>query len=258
MKAKFIILLLLLLVNLVRAQADGMYRIKLMTISKDSDNRIFNKLKDLGIVSYEPTQNESLRVYLGTYLGKNTASRVLVDVKNRGFSSAYVESTGGKFVAESGDSLTHTMQFIALKRLDIRAIVDNPKLAKSDQKDVYIWYHNGFYRVSLGIINPNQNEQIAHFKGVTDNMGFKTSFVQKFAGVKPNPETNVVKPQPKIEKPVNLFPTDVTPLKKKDIFEVENKKAQEPYKSSVKVDPNAKPKDTKVSPNATLKPAKTP
>ena len=57
---------------------------------------------------------------------------------------------------------------------------------------------------------------------------------------------------------VNLFPKDMPEIKKKDIFEVENKKAGTAQKTegSLNLDPNNKPKQATVNPNATLKPVK--
>ena len=147
----------------LNAQADAVYRIKLLSVNKNSDLKLFKNLHDLGVVSFEPFDNNTLRVYLGNYIGKFTADRILPTVKARGFTGAYVEKIKDSFVATNGDSLTHTMQFIALKKLDIRIIVNNPKLLETDKKDVFIWYHNGFYRVSMGMIKENESEKIEKF-----------------------------------------------------------------------------------------------
>lgn len=247
---------MLILVQHLNAQAEGIYRIKLVTVNKNSDLRIFNNLKDLGIVSFETHKDDMLRVYLGNYIGKFTADKILPTLASRGFRGAFIEKTGTAFRTEDGDSLTHTMQFIALRKLNIRPIVNNPNLKDVDKKDVYIWYHNGFYRVSFGMLKESQEEKMEHFKNLADNLGFKTSFLQKFAGVAPVAEKPIEKPviQPKINIP------SVEPIQKnKDMFELENKKSATEKKndnSGFFLDPILRTKEVKINPNATLKPVK--
>ena len=236
----------------LNAQADAVYRIKLLSVNKNSDLKLFKNLHDLGVVSFEPFDNNTLRVYLGNYIGKFTADRILPTVKARGFTGAYVEKIKDSFVATNGDSLTHTMQFIALKKLDIRTIVNNPKLLETDKKDVFIWYHNGFYRVSMGMIKENESEQIEKFKTKTNELGFSIIFSQKFAGVAPVPETSTISTAPKIN-----FPTEIKKIERKDAFELENKKTPSSTPAVKKnLDPILKEKEAKANPNAKLKPIK--
>jgi hypothetical protein len=251
----FLILIFSLLPKFIYSQPDGVYRIKLMTVGKESDLRIFNNLKDLGTIIIEPFENNMLRVYLGNYVGKPTADKILPTILQRGFKGAFVEKSSASFTTPEGDTLTHTMQFIALKKLDIRTIINNPKLSESDKREVFIWYHNGFYRVSLGLINENQTARIENYKAKSLGLGFK-SFTQKFAGVAPVAEA------PKVQTNKKTIPTipSVKKLEKKDAFEKELKKASTPKSSTTptnaELDPILVPKEAKINPNAKLKPIK--
>lgn len=238
-------------VNHLFAQPDAVYRIKLVTVSNQSDLSIFKKLNDIGVVVYEPYMNDKFRVYLGNYLGKATAEKILPVVVQKGFIGAFIEKINSVFTNESGDSLTHTLQFIALKKLDIRTIINNPKLSEADKKEVYIWYHNGFYRVSIGMINENQTEKTAQYKAKTLDIGF-TAFSQKFAGVAPVAEA------PKQVPTKIKIPNAVKPVEK-DKFEIELKKSSTTTTKTAPnkvVDPILVPKEAKINPNAKLKPIK--
>jgi hypothetical protein len=236
----------------IAAQPDGIYRIKLFTVSNQSDLSIFNRLKDLGAVILEPYAGDKLRVYLGNYIGKATADRILPTVVSRGFSGAYVEKSTKSFIDDSGDSLTHTLQFIALKKLDIRTIVNNPKLSEPDKNELYIWYHNGFYRVSMGMTNEQKNESIEKYKAKTSGIGFE-SFTQKFAGVKPVTEL----PKSNPTSPKVIIP-NAKKLEQKNSLEKELNKSTEPKTTLPKTttDPILVPKEAKINPNAKLKSVK--
>ncbi len=236
----------------IAAQPDGIYRIKILTVSNQSDLSIFNRLKDLGAVILEPYAGDKLRVYLGNYIGKPTADRILPTVVSRGFSGAYVEKSTKSFIDDSGDSLTHTLQFIALKKLDIRTIVNNPKLSEPDKNELYIWYHNGFYRVSMGMTNEQKNESIEKYKAKTKGIGF-ASFSQKFAGVIPvadAPKTNTTPPK------INI--PNAKKLEQKNPLDKELNKSTQTKTTSPNstTDPIFVPKEAKINPNAKLKPAK--
>jgi hypothetical protein len=236
----------------IAAQPDGIYRIKLLTVSKQSDLSIFNSLKDLGAVILEPYADDKLRVYLGNYIGKPTADRILPTVLSRGFSGAYVEKSKTSFIDDSGDSLTHTLQFIALKKLDLRTIINNPKLSEPDKNELYIWYHNGFYRVSMGMTNVQKNESTVKYKSKTREIGFE-SFSQKFAGVAPVAEIPKTNPSPpKINIP------DAKKLEQRNGLDKELNTSTQPKTTLPKnaTDPILVPKEAKINPNAKLKPAK--
>ena len=237
--------------NLLFAQPDAVYRIKLVTVSNESDLSIFKILSDLGVVVYEPYTQDKYRVYLGNYLGKTTAERVLPLVLKRGFVGACIEKSNTVFKDALGDTLTHTIQFTALKKLDIRIIVNNTKLNETDKKEVYIWYHNGFYRVSLGLTNEKHIEKTAQLKAKALEIGF-SSFSQKLTVVSPVNEIQKQAPiKPKI-------PNAIKPVKK-DILELELKKSSRTTTKAAPskvVDPILVPKEAKINPNAKLKPIK--
>jgi len=233
------------------AQPDGIYRIKLLTISNQSDLKIFNILKDLGVIHFESYQEDKYRVYLGNYLGKPTAEKILPQVQKRGFTGACVEKKSTEFISEFGDSLTHTIQFIALRKLDLRKIVNNPKLNDKDKKEVYIWYHNGYYRVSMGLVNEKNTDKIEDFKTKSLGLGF-TAFTQKFAGIAPVSElTTGVRPKITISNPIREEQNS------ENSFEFSNRSNKpKPIKVTKEIDPILLPKEAKINPNAKLKPIK--
>ena len=254
---KILVIVLIFFISNIeaKAQADGIYRIKLLTVSKDSDLRIFNSLKDLGVVSYEPYLQDKLRVYLGNYIGKPTAEKIIPMVVQKGFKGASIEKKSDNFINEAGDSLTHTLQFTALKKLDIRIVLNNKKLDDSDKKEVMIWYHNGYYRVSFGLINQADIAYINKYKSKSTDLGYKDAFTQKFSGIVPVKENIVIQTTPKV-----TFP-EVKKIEQKDKLEKELKKStQNPTSKTTNpnpsLDPILVPKEAKKNPNAKLKPVK--
>jgi hypothetical protein len=179
MKNYYLFLLIFIFSSTVHAQTDGIYKIKVISVRENYHKNSFDSLKRMGVLMFEPSDDDFTRVYLGSYLGKPTADLILKDVQQNGFKTAYVVKDDKSFESEDGDTLTHTLQFSAVKELEMQRISEHPKMNKSFRDKLYIWFYKGKYRLTLGLMNPEQMDEISIAKKVLEGMDFKDSFLQK-------------------------------------------------------------------------------
>lgn len=155
------------------------YKIRIAAMAQSFDKAMFKDLEEIGVVMFEPADNGYTRVYLGMYMGKTTAKRILAKVKRRGYKTAYLVQDTYIFQSVDNDELTHTLQFSAVKRLNLAPVVES--LRKSGmEEDFYIWYDKGYYRLSLGLLATNKVEAIAIFETAARSAGYSNSLLRQF------------------------------------------------------------------------------
>lgn len=155
------------------------YKIRIAAMSKAFDKAIFNDLEELGVVMYEPADNGYTRIYLGVYLGKTTANKILAKVKRRGYKSAYLVQDTYIFQSVDNRELTRTLQFSAVKCLNLTQVVASLRESDADV-DFYVWYSNGYYRLCLGLIAADNTEATGAFRQVAAGAGYPNTLLRQF------------------------------------------------------------------------------
>ncbi|MCP4441079.1 MAG: SPOR domain-containing protein [Aureispira sp.] len=155
------------------------YKIRIAAMSQAFDKAMFSNLKELGVLMYEPADNGYTRVYLGMYMGKTTAKRILSKVKHRGYKTAYLVQDTYIFQSVDNEELTHTLQFSAVKRLNVVKVVESLRRSGMHE-DFYIWYNRGYYRLSLGLLVADNIEAAAIFKTAAVSAGYEASLLRQF------------------------------------------------------------------------------
>ena len=150
-------------------------RIRVAALQGEVDYEKLGKLGDLGILSYEPADNGFTYVYLGKYISKYTAYRVLDRVKRRGHRSAYVIVEQDYLNDQEEDAAAFsTYQFLSLKKLDMQPF---NALDESYQSDIYVTYANGYYRLSMGLYQKQLYPYIEEeFKNIAARLGYGGGF----------------------------------------------------------------------------------
>jgi len=150
-------------------------RIRVAAVSGAVDRERIAKLADLGIISYEATDNGYTYVYLGKYLGKETAYRVLDRVKARGHRSAFVVVEQDYINAQQTDAPDYsTFQVASLKKLDLESF---NALADSFRGDIYVTYNSGYYRLSMGLYQKQLYPYIEEeFRNMAARLGYGEGF----------------------------------------------------------------------------------
>lgn len=163
-------------VNLAQFQGDKtICRIRVASLKGTIDYEAVGKLSDLGVLSFEPSDNGFTRVYLGTYLGKYSAYKVVEQVKRRGYPSAFVvEDQNFLNTEEEGSAAYSTYQIYSSKKLDVKGLNE---IAEKYREQVYISYSGGNYRVSLGLyqkeLYPFEEQTYA---GLGASLGYSDGF----------------------------------------------------------------------------------
>lgn len=150
-------------------------RIRVAALREAIDYDKLNKLSDLGILSYEPADNGYTYVYLGKYISKYTAYRVLDQVKRRGHRSAYVIVEQDYINQQKDeDPAFSTFQIASYKKLNVRKFNE---LDETFRGDVYITYGNGHYRLSMGLYQKQLYPYIEEeFKNIAARLGYGDGF----------------------------------------------------------------------------------
>ncbi len=164
------------------------YVVRVAAFEKTFDAiKLTERIGDLGVVSFV-SSDKNMRVYLGKYLGRRTAERVLRLVKKRGFKDAYIISDNYAFTSKEGLYTSHTFQIGAFKRLD----ATNLNLLHEQTKEhLYITYENRVYRISVGLYNPLLVETKAKAMAIAETIGpiYKSGFDKQIRKVTLNPST---------------------------------------------------------------------
>lgn len=161
---------------------DATYRIRLGAFAKPIEVSAFQGLFDLGVVTFEPADNGFVRAYLGTYMGKSTASKILAIAKKRGYKDAYIARDNYLFENSMGEQLTQTFQFSAAKKLDARKVVEGllAEDTRLSDENLYILFDGSYYHYSLGLFAPHMTAQIDSYDAFATNMGFNEGYERSF------------------------------------------------------------------------------
>ena len=170
----------------VKAQiVKGTYKLRIAAMSQAIDSSVFAPLAKYGVLSFEPTDKGLTRVYLGKYMGKATAAKVLALVKKSGFKQAYIVQEDMLFESVDGDALTHSLQFSADRLLDLSKLQAKAAWTEALAKQLHISYANGHYRLSFGLLNPSfQVVEVEKFRNALLSLGYKESFLRRFSNKK--------------------------------------------------------------------------
>lgn len=150
-------------------------RIRVAAVKGAIDRERVSELADLGIISYEATDNEYTYVYLGKYIGKGTAYRILDRVKARGHRSAFVVVEQDFINVQREDTPDYsTFQVASLKKLDLESF---NALADSFRGDIYVTYNSGYYRLSMGLYQKQLYPYIEEeFRNMAARLGYGDGF----------------------------------------------------------------------------------
>lgn len=153
-------------------------RIRVASLQGTIDYEAIGKLSDLGILSFEPSDNGYTRVYLGNYVGKYTAYKVIQQVKRRGYPSAFVvEDQDFLNKQEEGGSPYSTYQIYSSKKLNVGTLNE---IGEKYREQVFIIFTGTNYRVSLGMyqkdLYPYEEQTYA---GLGGTLGYEDGFSKK-------------------------------------------------------------------------------
>lgn len=150
-------------------------RIRVASIKGNIDYAKIGQLTSLGILSFEPADNGFTRIYLGNYLGKYAAYKILQQVKRAGFPSAFVVPEKN-FLEANGDDMApySTYQIYSSKRLNVSRLNE---IQEKYREQVFISSNGSNYRVSLGMyqkdIYPYEEQTYA---GLAASLGYTDGF----------------------------------------------------------------------------------
>jgi hypothetical protein len=176
---------------------DAIYDIRLGAYAKGLSDNAFNNLKDLGLLKVVSNENGLMLVYLGSYMGKTSANKILAMVKSRGYKTAYLEQSKTQFSTAEGIALTHTFQFCSVKRLDVRRVGNIIAQDISLLDKLFISYEGGYNQMSLGLLAPGFSSEIETYKSFAATHGFTDAFFRTF---RPTP-SGYTPPTPNVEPP---------------------------------------------------------
>lgn len=197
---------------------DAVYKIRIAAMQKPFNEASFNKFKALGSLSFEPADNGFTRIYLGNYLGRSTAQKVLAKVKQMGFPKAYLMTDNDQFIDSEGRVAGSTLQFSAVKELHLAQLVEQIETRYPNNKeDLYIYNQGGFYRLSMGLFAQEDVVAEGGMRALVGDLGYRGALLRKVRNTAgkggaipaPSPVPNpVVIPEPITPEKVL---TDVTP-----------------------------------------------
>jgi hypothetical protein len=161
---------------------DAIYSVRIAAFEKPFDAQsIIDDLGDLGILRMQES-DKNVRVYLGNYLDKKTAQKVLGIVKKRKFRSAYIVSDSYLLTYGIYKYNSHTYQIGSFKHLNLNIL---NLLDDQIKKEIYLSYDRGHFRVSVGLYNPNISHTKDYAHSVAKQMGpvYQQGFDRQFRKV---------------------------------------------------------------------------
>lgn len=135
-----------------------------------------SSLNDLGVLTESNTEKGFTRVYLGSYLNRNTAEKILAEVKKRGFKEAYiVEDEQLSENVFKDTTKYYTFQIAAAKELNVMPFIN---FDNRHRDDIYISHENGKYKVSLGLYTKDvlQPQIEQEYGSYATSFGFSDGF----------------------------------------------------------------------------------
>lgn len=150
-------------------------KIRVAAVKGQVDQTKVDKLSDLGILSFEAADNGYTYVYLGKYISKYTAYKVLDRVKARGYKSAFVvveENFINKADTETPSYSTY--QVASLKKLNLESL---NALDDNFRSDIYVTYGDGYYRLSMGLYQKQLYPYIEEeFRNTAARLGYGSGY----------------------------------------------------------------------------------
>jgi hypothetical protein len=170
MKKYLPIILLLLLVFPARISAqvsdrDVLYLILIESHYGEPDLLPFDNLEDLGILRAEPINDDYLvmglyQVYLGWYIGRETAESVLSQVVARGYPHAQLMADYFTLRHGEGAMDNHSIQVGAYSVLDMKEFGSQIGMATLQDVNVYIMLEDGVYKILMGLFPESEAEDV--------------------------------------------------------------------------------------------------
>jgi len=139
--------------NYQSSEYDVIYQIKVTLVVGNKVNwTSFKNLKNLGqlttnTMELDPADTPGKTpVYLGYYLGKSTAQKILAEVKKRGYNEAQMVNDGGYQLGHStGKHIRYGLQLGAFRSVHLMKLGQYPK--KDAEDKIYVQYKGGAYKV---------------------------------------------------------------------------------------------------------------
>ncbi len=142
-----------------------------MALQKPFDAQQFEGLKKYGLLFFEENSNDDfVRVRLGTYLGKATALRILRKVQADAFPKAFLLRETFALRDEGGQIFTHSLQISSIKELDCRILSTRKIIDAEWEHQVFVQYSSGYYRLFLGLFREEDNARYYYFLGIAKGL----------------------------------------------------------------------------------------
>lgn len=92
--------------------------------------------------------SEEKKVFLGPFLGHETATKMMEQLVDLGYIEAYLERDEDGLKTPAGNPLTHSIQLGAFETLDMKKF---SKIATVPAHGVFVLYEDGLYKVLSGL-----------------------------------------------------------------------------------------------------------
>jgi hypothetical protein len=169
------------------------YQICVGTIGVGESLAPFDNLRDFGFISmyslaYPPTEQSEVtgsnrRVFLGPYLGEESANKVLGMVQTRGYTDAYIEADENTLQSKKGRNLIYSVQIGAFANPNMRKF---SSITNMFAHGIFLTYEGGLFKVLSGMYDSDnadyvRSEVVPYLKSRGYN-GFLRAFRQPYGG----------------------------------------------------------------------------
>ena len=153
----------------------------------------FDNLRDFGFINLYSLANPpidqsevtgiSRKVFLGPYLGFESAEKVLEMVRTRGYSDAYIEADERTLKSNKGKNLVYSVQIGAFENPNMRKFTS---ITNMFAHGIFLTYEGGLFKVLSGMYDASnadyvRSEVVPYLKSRGYN-GFLRTFRQPFGG----------------------------------------------------------------------------
>ena len=167
---------------------DAIYQVFVGEFDRQSDMSRFEPLRALGFLRPFSIVDETgyalrgegsslQRVYVGPYLGKETAEAVMAKAWTLGFRDARIETNEQYLNSDKNADLTYTLQLGAFGDPDMRNFEE---IASLPAHGVYLMYEDGLFKVLCGMYRPEQldylRRSVTPYLRDMGNYGFVRTF----------------------------------------------------------------------------------
>ncbi|MDX2250163.1 MAG: hypothetical protein SF052_25495 [Bacteroidia bacterium] len=136
------------------------YQIYVGTMTSLEDLNQFEDLKEFGFIrpfsiAELPVQQsraeEGKKVFVGPYLGKQTAENILSLIWARGYTNAYIEADERSLRTTKTRALVYSIQLGAFQQPDMRRY---EKISNTFAYGTFLTFEDGLYKVMAGLYSP--------------------------------------------------------------------------------------------------------